>query len=638
MNNKFVSLLIVLILSGFISTAWCDGNTHAKAPSIAPAITVSQEVVATKLICENEKMIPGRRHYLGVQLSMAPGWHIYYRDPGDIGVATNVKLFLPSGYSAGEAVWLKPKTFRDEDGAFVTYGYEVDTVIAIPVTVPSTAVPGSEIKVEAEVSWLACNTSCQPGQAKLSLTITVASAGESSLPSSDAAKFANFPQLKQGNGQGSVFDKDFNLAPGADSKASIWFLYLQYLSLAFIGGLILNFMPCVLPVVSIKILSFVKEAGESRGTVLKLGLAYAAGTISTCLTLALVVIALQVAGISVGWGFQFQHPIFLLAMATLLAVMSLGLFGVFMVNIQAGQSLSKLSSRRGYTGSFFTGVIATILSTPCTAPFLGAAIGFAFVQPWWGILAIFAAIGSGLSSPYLLLSFNPRWQRLIPKPGMWMEYFKQGMGFILLLSALWLLSVLGSMVGSNGLVGALVFIVATCFGAWLIGNFANFLASSRQKRWVWSLAIVICLLAFYGFARPIVFEATALGDGKQAYQQTNGINWQPFSEELVNESLADGKIVFLDFTAQWCQTCHFNERTTLSSQAVVEAFKNSEVVALRGDWTRSDEQITKILQKFGRSGVPLYVVLSPKRPEKPLVLPEILTQTTLLEALAEAGL
>jgi len=637
-KNMYRKLIVLVAL--LVVTAFGQPKAWSINPVAGTALVPAQDNVVSNLISENEKLIPGRRQYIGVHLTMAPGWHIYYRDPGDIGVATRVQLTLPPGYSAAEAVWLKPTTFRDEEGGFVTHGYEGETVIAIPISVPVSAVPGSQITVEADVSWLACSTSCEPGQAKLSLTLMVAHSQAPPIPSASARHFANFPALKQGqesSGNGSIFDKDFKLAPG-QSDANVWLVYLQFLGLAFVGGLILNFMPCVLPVVSLKILSFVKEAGESRSRVLKLGLAYAAGTISTCLALALAVIALQVAGISVGWGFQFQHPLFLLAMATLLSVMSLGLFGVFMVNVQAGEKLSSLSTRRGYTGSFFTGVIATILSTPCTAPFLGAAIGFAFAQPWWGILAVFAAIGAGLSSPYLLLSFNPRWQKLIPKPGAWMEYFKQAMGFVLLLSAVWLLSVLGSMVGSDGLVGGLVFIVATSFGAWLIGNFANFLAGTKQKVCIWTLAAAISLVTFYCFARPIIFE-TKMPNAEAGQQaNANGIEWQPFSEALVNQSLADGKVVFLDFTAQWCQTCQLNEHTTLSSQAVVEAFKSEQVVALRGDWTRSNPQITKILQKFGRSGVPLYVVLSPKRPEQPLVLPEILTQSILLDAIAQAGI
>jgi thiol:disulfide interchange protein len=637
---KYAKLfLLALCLS--LAGANVDNFISSPAKSLAAEITKSDSQsnalvsstktaeVAVSIIAESDKIAAGSKTYVGIKFTMSPGWHIYYREPGETGRATSIKLNLPPGFIAEEPIWLKPEI--NQEAGFTSSVYSHETIIAIPIQAPGNLALGSKLTLSADLTWLACNNSCIPGEASIAVELNVVDA-KTAANATQTKEFQQFPALKRKvDNNNSVFNQDFNLAETSDD----WITYLQYLSLAFVGGLILNFMPCVLPVVSLKILSFVKEAGESRAKVLMLGLAYAAGTVSTCLVLGGAVIAMQAAGLTVGWGFQFQQPLFVLGMAALLTVMSLGLFGVFMVNINTGRNLEQLSRRKGLVGSFFTGVIATILSTPCTAPFLGAAIGFAFAQPWWGILAVFSAIGSGLASPYVLLSFNPSWQKLLPKPGMWMEHFKQGMGFILLFSAVWLLSILGSVTGTDGLIGGLIFIVATSFSAWLVGTFANFMASQRQKIVVWLIACLISATTLYAFAWKAVTELKA-ANPVTAAQLSNVIDWQPFIKEQVDQSLSEGHVVFLNFTAEWCQTCKLNEKTTFASKAVVDKFKAAGVVAYKGDWTSSNAEITKILQKFGRSGVPLYVVFSPHRPNQPMVLSEIPSQTEVIAAIEKA--
>lgn len=633
---KLFLLALCLLLAGanvdnLISspTILAAAPTKSDSQSNASASSTKTAEVAVSIIAENDKIAAGSKTYVGIKFTMSPGWHIYYRDPGETGRATSIKLNLPPGFIAEEAIWLKPEI--NQEGGFTSNVYSDETIIAIPIQAPGNLALGSKLTISADLTWLACNNSCIPGEASVAVELNVVDA-QTAANATQTKEFQAFPALRQKvDSNNSVFNQDFNLA----EKSNDWITYLQYLSLAFVGGLILNFMPCVLPVVSLKILSFVKEAGESRAKVLMLGLAYAAGTVSTCLVLGGAVITLQAAGLTVGWGFQFQQPLFVLGMAALLTVMSLGLFGVFMVNINTGRNLEQLSRRKGLVGSFFTGVIATILSTPCTAPFLGAAIGFAFAQPWWGILAVFSAIGSGLASPYVLLSFNPSWQKLLPKPGQWMEHFKQGMGFILLFSAVWLLSILGSVTGAGGLIGGLIFIVATSFSAWLVGTFANFMASRRQKIVVWLIACLISTTTLYAFAWKAVTEVKATPTVTAA-QLSNAIDWQPFVKEQVDQSLSEGHVVFLDFTAEWCQTCKLNEKTTFASKAVADKFKAAGVVAYKGDWTSSNAEITKILQKFGRSGVPLYVVFSPHRPNQPVVLSEIPSQTEVIAAIEKA--
>jgi thiol:disulfide interchange protein DsbD len=353
-------------------------------------------------------------------------------------------------------------------------------------------------------------------------------------------------------------------------------------------------------------------------------------------SLAVAVIAAKALGYSVGWGFQFQEPMFLVGMATLLTVMSLGLFGVFFVQVNSGNQLDKLANRKGLAGAFFTGVVATILSTPCTAPFLGSAIGFAFAAPWYAIIAIFFAVGAGLAFPYVLLCLNPAWMKILPKPGVWMEHFKEAMGFVLLGSVIWLLYVLGRQTGPDGVAGTVGFLLAASFGTWLYNKLCGFDASKLKKVTLAVVALAIAGSTMYFLTWPSVKGTnwSALASGPTV---ANGVTWEKFSKEAVDKHLKDGKVVFLDFTAEWCQTCKFNEATVLASDAVTDAFKNNGVATLKADWTTSDPEITQLLAKFGRAGVPLYVVMSPHRPTAPTVLPTLLTKEMVLEAIENAS-
>ena len=592
---------------------------------LMPAVDNSPTIVSVDLIADKSAFTPGAVVNVAARFKIEEHWHIYYKEPGETGRATTVDLKLPDGFVAGEAIWQEPKTYNDF--GYSARGYEDEMVIIFPVTVPASLTPGETVKIEADVTWLACETTCIPGSTTISLELPVVADASLALDTNEDVFVSN----DESPGS-SVFDQDFTLETTDDS---LWG-YVKILFFALVGGFILNFMPCVLPVISLKIMSFVKEAGESRAKIFRMGLAYALGTVSTCLTLALLVITLQLAGYSVGWGFQFQQPLFLVGMATLVAVMSLGMFDVFMFNPPQGETLGKLSEKKGMTGAFFTGVVATILATPCSAPFLGTAIGFAFAQPWWGILAIFAAIGTGLASPYVVLSMNPAWTKFIPKPGNWLNHFKQVMGFVLLMSAVWLLHVLSKQVGSAGVVGTLTFIVATSFCAWLIGTFAGFTATRSRKIVVWIIAAVISATSFYYFTLDPVVNPPVKEDASVSTVAGNGINWQPFSTALVDKHLNDGKVVFLDFTAEWCTTCKVNEHGTLASDVIADKFKQADVQAIKADWTQNDPVITEVLRKFGKSGVPVYVVMSPHRPNQPVILPEFLNEQMVVDAIDAA--
>lgn len=605
--------------------------TTVQAQDVKPASSFTNNQLTAELILDKHSLKAGENFKVGVRFVMKPNWHIYYKFSGDVGLPTRVEFSSGSKMFFSELLWKKPLRFEDQD---VSYGYTGETVIASTAKLlPSET--GSSTRIKAQVSWLACNSVCIPGKAELELEIPVVKAGaQTQIAQQNAEHFeglgykGNLRDVEAAPKQ-SVFD---NLEVQSDgANQSIW----HFLLFALLGGIILNVMPCVLPVVSIKLMQFVKESGEDRSKLFILTCAYAAGTITTCVILGLAVVIAQYAGASVGWGFQFQQPWFLVGMASLLTIMALSMLGMFFIQVSTGGKLDSLSRKSGLAGSFFTGVVATILSTPCTAPYLGSAIGFAFAQSWWVTIAVFFTIGLGLAAPYLVLGINPAWKRFIPKPGIWMEYFKQGMGFILLGSVLWLLYVLGRMIGSDGVVGTMALLVALGFSTWLINTFAHPDASSNRKLAIWVLSAVLVVLPGWFMVAPAISYQKEMS---VSTVQVNGpqIWWQPFSKQAVDAQLKNNRVVFIDFTAQWCQTCKLNEFRVLGKQEVVEKFKNLDIAAFKADWTFNDPEITAVLKKFGRSGVPFYVIFDPRKPDSPIVLSELLTVGQVVEALEKA--
>jgi thiol:disulfide interchange protein DsbD len=423
-------------------------------------------------------------------------------------------------------------------------------------------------------------------------------------------------------------------ASNAELPAPLW----QMLLYAFLGGLILNLMPCVLPVIALKILGFVSEAGSSPRHVRVLGLVYALGVIASFLVLAGVVIGLQAAGHHPGWGMQFSSPVFVVCLATLVLLVAMNLFGVFEVTLGGGalDSASQLASRSGMGGAFFNGVLATTLATPCTAPFLAPALGFAFAQPGPVVALFFFTIGLGLAAPYLVLSWQPAWLKFLPKPGAWMQKFKVAMAFPMLATLVWLYTIATSSYGKNVLWLGL-FLVLTALAAWVYGEFVQ-----RGRRHQ-TLATIIALLLFlggYGFAlekeldwRAPVMVSSGAGNLKESAQ---GIAWHPWSPEAVAAARAAGQPVLVDFTADWCLTCQANKYSSIEIPSVREKLKAINAVALIGDYTHTPDVITAELNRYHRAGVPL-VLVYPKGPDAPaVILPAILTPGIVLSALDQA--
>ncbi len=403
-----------------------------------------------------------------------------------------------------------------------------------------------------------------------------------------------------------------------------------FLLFGFLGGIILNLMPCVLPVISLKIFGFIQQAGQSRQKILRSGIAFALGIFAWFIALALLLIALKAVGRDVTWGgFQFTNAYFVLALSVIVLVFALNLFGVFEISLPQSMTRGLLSTteRKDDLGSFFQGVFATVLATPCTAPFLGTALGFAFSQSPAIILAMFVAIAAGMSAPYLLLSAQPAWLRFLPKPGSWMMHVKQFMGFLLLATLLFLLYVLGAQRGLEGAIWASSFLLVISVACWIKGAFVVPTASAAKR----SVAVVLMLLLV--FASGVYFIGDKFYSASVAATDS-GLrgDWQAFAPDRLQAELEQGHPVFVDFTAAWCLTCKFNEANVLESQEVRQAFQRRGVVKLRADWTNGDPVVTKLLQQFGRPGVPLYV-LYPGKSEEPIVFPELLTKSMVLEKL-----
>jgi thiol:disulfide interchange protein DsbD len=408
---------------------------------------------------------------------------------------------------------------------------------------------------------------------------------------------------------------------------------LTFLFFGFLGGIILNLMPCVLPVISLKIFGFIQQAGQSRRKVLRSGIAFTIGIFAWFVGLALLLIVLKGAGRDVTWGgFQFTNAYFVLALSVIVLVFALNLFGVFEISLPQSMARGLLSTteRKDDVGSFFQGVFATVLATPCTAPFLGTALGFAFSQSPAVILAMFVAIAAGMSAPYLLLSAQPAWLRFLPKPGPWMLHVKQFMGFLLLATLLFLLYVLGAQRGLEGAIWASCFLLVVSVACWMKGAFVLPTASVPKRSIVLVLMLVLVVVSgLYFVGGKFRFANVALADSR-----LRG-DWQAFTPERLQAELDQGHSVFVDFTAAWCLTCKFNEANVLESAEVREAFQRHAIVKLKADWTNGDPAITKLLQQFGRPGVPLYV-LYPGKNEEPVVFPEVLTRGMVLEKLQTA--
>jgi thiol:disulfide interchange protein DsbD len=412
-------------------------------------------------------------------------------------------------------------------------------------------------------------------------------------------------------------------APAPQPSALSFAALLRASLFAFLGGLILNLMPCVFPVLFLKGLSLVNSGNEERHKLRAHGFIYTAGILVSFWALVAVLLALRAAGATLGWGFQFQSPVFLSLMAALLFFMGLSLAGQFEIGLTLTGTGNSLAAKQGYWGSFFTGVLAVVVATPCTAPFMGAALGYALAQSAAVTFAVFTALGLGLAAPYVALTLQPAWTRLLPKPGAWMEVLRQAVAVPIFATVIWLAWVLAQAYGAGLVAALLASFLLLAIAGWFLGRWP-------AQRWSAAVAALI-LIGVVALSVLAPGRLVAAPESLTASQSNQG--WQPWSPSAVSRSVAAGQTVFVDFTASWCLSCQVNERVALSQPEVQQAFQARNVVLLKADWTRHDEAITQALASLGRSGVPTYVLYTPGQ-STPEILPEVLTPGIVTDALA----
>jgi thiol:disulfide interchange protein len=403
---------------------------------------------------------------------------------------------------------------------------------------------------------------------------------------------------------------------GSSSGVTIAGLFATLLS-ALLGGVILNLMPCVFPVLGIKIVGFVNQSGNERRKVTLHGVAFTLGVLASFWALAGVLVVLRAGGAQLGWGFQLQSPAFVFCLAVVMLIFALSLSGVFEFGLSAMGIGSKLQTKDGYAGTFFTGVLATVVATPCSAPFLAPALGAALALPTVQSFLVFSAIGIGLSSPYLLLSIFPKAVKWLPRPGRWMETFKQLMAFPLYATVGYLIWVLDGQVRDTGVLMALLGLTVVAMAIWLYGRYTSPGTSPRHSR--------------LGLAGALVLLVLGLQLGWPRAAAATDVTWEPWSIERVQQLRGEHRLIYVDFTARWCATCQANKKVVFASDAVKRYFRDHKVATLKADWTNADPLITAELAKWHRSAVPFNLVYVPANAE-PKALPELLTPGIVLKA------
>lgn len=710
--------------STLLAAAFALLGCSAASAASPSAVVVTPQVRTELVVHAPDGVVPGRTIALGLLIEHQPGWHTYWKNPGDAGLPTTFAWTLPAGVSAGEIAWPTPQ--RVPLGPLMNYGYDGRLLLPVPISIPpGFAAEALEIALRAE--WLVCKDICIPEGGEFALRVPARAASASHAAEFDAAKaaipvtlpdatasaevaagalklrvtglppswkgreLAFFPEVggvihnaalprARWDGEawlaelpldpqrsagpstipavltapGAIAGVQIEVAvagewpavgaaaaapssgaaasagqdgaggpapPGAAAASGALGLPLALL-FAVAGGALLNLMPCVFPVLSLKVLGFAQHAGE-RARLLAGGLAYAAGVVVSFLALAGLLLALRAGGEQLGWGFQLQSPLVVAALAALFTIIGLNLAGVFEFGQMLPDRLATMQLRHPLADSALTGVLAVAVAAPCTAPFMGAALGFAVTLPAPQALAVFGALGIGMALPYLAASAWPALARALPRPGPWMATFKGLMAFPMFATVVWLIWVLGQQAGIDAVAALLGTLVALAFLAWGLGGVAHARRTRSALGGVGALLLAAALAWTLPALRSDAGAAMAAADG----------DWQPWSAERVAAATGSGQAVFVDFTAAWCVTCQFNKRTTLADARVDAAFAERRVLRLRADWTRRDDAITAELARLGRSGVPVYALYAPGG-GAPTLLSEILSVDEVRGALA----
>ena len=719
------SVLTFFGAAAAIAALACARPASADA-NLAATDPLAGRHVQALLAADAEGVMPGGTIHVALNQKIQPGWHTYWRNPGDSGQPTTVTWTLPAGWTVGELVWPKPRQLRT--GPLMDYGYEGQMLLPQTLTAPADAKPGQSVTLRAVASYLVCKDVCVPEDANLTLTVPVVAAEaapDATWGGAIATTLARAPKpgpltaamtagptaiklsitgapVKGGDFPNAYFypydasaidhpqpqtiergpdGLTLTLAPGSGFKSGPAPTHLQGVidlgskayeidakpgpaqpaaaglgppssgqaaggqdriglagafAFAFLGGLILNLMPCVFPVLSMKAVSLASHAHSPRDAQSQ-GLAFLAGVVATFVGLSALLIAARAAGQAVGWGFQLQSPAVIAALTLVMLLVALNLAGLFEVgeSLQVAAGNAEVAGKAGTVGAFFTGVLAVAVAAPCTAPFMAPAIGYALTQPPALALGVFTALGLGMAAPFTLIAFAPRLLALMPRPGAWMQLFKTVMAFPMFATAAWLLWVFSQQVGPLSLGRLLAAAVLVAFAAWLYGRAQSARYEGRGGGLGFAAGLVLMALAaataiwpqFDGPAKAATSEAGKAVEGELASE--------PFSLDRLDALHAAGRPVFVNFTAAWCVTCQVNDKVALSSRKVADAFAKGQVAYLKGDWTNRDPVIAKVLADHGRAGVPLYLMY-PARGGEAQVLPQILTEGVVLASVDKA--
>lgn len=679
--------------------------------ALASVASAQPRHVRLELVPSAPAVAPGSTVWVAIRQRIEPGWHTYWRNPGDSGQATQVRWTPPAGWRAGDIQWPAPS--RERVGSLMNYGYTGEVWLPVALTIPADAARGPAT-LRAAVALLVCSDVCVPEDSTLTLTLPVAErvaepdargrevirrldavprpanvaaaisrtasgalrlalAGPA-LRGADAASAWFFPfaggvidhaapqRIERGasgltltltpgaapaqslTGVLTLSDRAFEVAasPGpppsgsgglgpaiAHPRGGGGIGLAVALALAFLGGLILNLMPCVFPILALKAAQLARHAPDRGGARLR-GLAYTAGVMATFAALAGAVIALRSGGDAVGWGFQLQSPAVVAALALLMLLITLNLLGVFQVGASVQSTAGAVPPRNGLLAAFGTGVLAVMVAAPCTAPFMAGAIGWALTQDAASAIAVFLALGFGLALPYLLLSLFPALVARLPKPGRWMVMLQRALAVPMALAALWLLWLLQRQVGDFGLRAAVLAASAVVATAWLWGQRQR--GGSERIR----IAALLATLMAVTIAGAMLVYVETRADGSEARSDGASLPSQPWSPERLAALRAQGRSVLVNFTADWCVTCQVNERLALSSDRVRDAVARTRTAYLVADWTRRDPAIAAELAAQGRAGVPLYL-LYPRGDGAPETLPQLLDADDVAAALERAA-
>lgn len=650
----------------------------------------------TSIIVESTTVPIGQPVRGAIHMEMADRWHTYWKNAGDVGLPTEVAWTLPDGWKAEPLLWPAPHYLETAGLVSYAYEHQVDLPFVLrppadakpgPVEIKArvswleceeACIPG-----EADLSFtVTLGESSVDGPAAETVRaafsnlpkprddIKASKQGESLLlhlpaelgPADATLRF--FPdsgmqinmaapqeQVKEADGSRSLKlqpDPAAEKAPSelsgvivashGDTSESFEFktpllaskpqpvavesaglgTVLLTVAAAFLGGVVLNLMPCVFPVLSLKVLGIVEQSRQEGGKAWHHGVVFTLGVLVSFWALSGLLLIVRAAGEEVGWGYHLQNPAMIAFLAGLFLLIGLNLFGVF----EVGENLTQISNvadkKHGFAHSFWSGVLTTLAATPCTAPFMGGAVGFALSQPTWVAMLVFTALALGVAAPYMTLTMFPALLKRLPRPGEWMVTFKQALAFPMLLAVVWLAWVFAAQVGSDRMALLLLALVVLANASWIYGRWGNSYVEKTRR-----LGTLAALLVLVG-AATIGYQA--------ARKDPSAEKWLTFSPQLVESLVAEGKPVFLDFTADWCTSCKANELLTLSRPEVSKKFEALGVTLVKGDWTNRDAVITAELAKHGRAGVPLYV-LYPGDGKAPMVLPEVLFPATVLEAL-----